>query len=699
MTDQYPRLAYDIALAELETVRIERDIANLQLQTLLRSRWWRLGAHLHAIARLAGYTASIPPTPTLNTVAQRLASGRASPVRPALLCFANIRWEARYQRPQQLMTQFAQQGWRVFYIVPSRDALQDKAYVLEQKATNVTQVRLHCAVPHDYYTQLPSAEQCAHYRAALHALCVEQQISHAWSVVHLSYWTPLVLSLGWPVVYDCMDDWDGFPNIGPRLLEAERQLAAVADLVTVSAVLLHDKWVDRSQTCTLIRNAVEFPFFQQHCKPNAVLPAFDGPVIGYYGALADWFDFELLADIARRRPDWTFVLVGDVFVDDLLGLDRLPNVRLEGPKPYEQMPLYLHHFDVCLIPFRLYHVTHAVDPVKLYEYLSVGKPVVSVPLEEIRHYADLVYFATSAETFIEQINCALVEPAARSTARVALARDNTWHRRFVDSQQVMQTLAPKVSIIVVTYNNLALTAQCLDSLARNTRWPAYQVIVVDNGSQDATPAYLAALRERMPGLEVILNPDNRGFAAANNQGLRLADGHILILLNNDTVVPTGWLKPLVRRLQDPTVGLVGPVTNNVGNEARIEVDYTDIEQMQDFADRYTAAHANRSFDIPMLAMFCVALRRDVLDRVGALDEQFGIGLFEDDDYSRRVQALGLRTVCVENAYIHHYGQATFKALIVTGEYQALWERNQIYFESKWGAWQAHRPRAVESAPA
>ena len=131
----------------------------------------------------------------------------------------------------------------------------------------------------------------------------------------------------------------------------------------------------------------------------------------------------------------------------------------------------------------------------------------------------------------------------------------------------------------------------------------------------------------------------------------------------------------------------------VGNEAKIAVPYTSIGQMHDFASRYTAEHKGQVFDIPMLAMFCVAMRRDVLRQVGYLDEAFGIGLFEDDDYSRRVQAAGYRTVCAEDAFVHHYGQASFKKLIVSGEYQALWDTNQAYFESKWQTWTPHTHRA------
>jgi GT2 family glycosyltransferase len=155
-------------------------------------------------------------------------------------------------------------------------------------------------------------------------------------------------------------------------------------------------------------------------------------------------------------------------------------------------------------------------------------------------------------------------------------------------------------------------------------------------------------------------------------------------------VPKGWLAPLLRHLDDPEVGLVGPTTNAVGNEARVSIDYQDLDDMEDFADRRASQYRGRCFDIPMLAMFCVAMRREVLDQVGWLDEAFGIGMFEDDDYSRRVQAAGLRTVCAEDSYIHHYGQASFKALIASGEYQRLWDKNQAYFESKWGPWQPHR---------
>jgi GT2 family glycosyltransferase/glycosyltransferase involved in cell wall biosynthesis len=700
----------DAALAQRDAAIHERDIALAKVDFLQNTRSWRFTRPLRSLFRWMRYgfsaTQEFPETAAAivyPTAPEPLPNPEVEPDFTTkghldILCFANIEWAARFQRPQQLMSQFASNGYRVFYIVPSSVPEQGQPYRLTSVAPNIFEVALQRDVQEAYYEKTVTPENHQALLLAMTALVADMQIRTALSVVHIAYWSPVARSLramhGWRIQYDCMDDWDGFPNIGEQLLSEEQSLIAQADLVTVSAALLYQKWSAHNPRCVLVRNAVDFAFFRQHCFTNDVLSGLVGPVIGYYGALAQWLDYPLLAALADRRPEWNFILVGDIFVDDLAGLEHKPNVQLLGRKPYSQMPLYLEHFDACLIPFRLYNVTHAVDPVKFYEYISAGKPVISTPLTEMSIYKDLLYFATGVDEFIEQIERALAESdLALYKRRVELARANDWKDRFNSMQLAIVGLYEKVSIVLVTYNNLNLTVQCVNSILRNTAWPNYQLIVVDNGSQDGTGDYLERLRQEVPTAKVILNPDNRGFAAANNQGLREADGDILLLLNNDTVVPDGWLEPLVRHLRDPSVGLVGPVTNAVGNEAKVEVSYTDIQQIQDFADRYTEAHKGRSFDISMLAMFCIAFRRGILEEVGYLDEAFGIGMFEDDDYSRRVQAAGYRTVCAEDAFIHHYGQASFRKLIASGEYQALWDKNQAYFESKWGAWQAHVHRA------
>jgi hypothetical protein len=177
----------------------------------------------------------------------------------------------------------------------------------------------------------------------------------------------------------------------------------------------------------------------------------------------------------------------------------------------------------------------------------------------------------------------------------------------------------------------------------------------------------------------------------------MAAGDNLVLLNNDTLPTRGWLSGLLRHLGDPTVGLVGPVTNRAGNEAQIEVPYDTYRSLVNFARRQALRHAGEAFDIRTLTMFCLAMRRDTYERIGPLDERFEIGLFEDDDYSMRARAAGLRVLCAEDVFVHHFGQASFGKLAATGEYGPLFDANRRRWESKWARrWEpyARRPSAA-----
>jgi hypothetical protein len=196
-----------------------------------------------------------------------------------------------------------------------------------------------------------------------------------------------------------------------------------------------------------------------------------------------------------------------------------------------------------------------------------------------------------------------------------------------------------------------------------------------------------------PFVRVELNARNRGFAAANTQGIGLAVGRVLVLLNNDTLVPRGWRDRLTRVLEDDRVGMVGPVTNRTCNEAQIDSPYLTFGEFEDFARDRARTHSRVDTDIPMLALFCAAMRREVHDRVGRLDEQFEIGMFEDDDYAVRMRAAGYRILCAEDVFVHHFGQATLGELCLNGDFDRILEANRRRFEAKWGVtWQPHGRR-------
>jgi ATP-binding cassette, subfamily B, bacterial len=254
--------------------------------------------------------------------------------------------------------------------------------------------------------------------------------------------------------------------------------------------------------------------------------------------------------------------------------------------------------------------------------------------------------------------------------------------------------APVASIVMPVLDNLPCTRLALESLLANTEEPPYEVVLVDNGSGDETRTHLEVLAARNRHVRVIRNDDNRGFAAACNQGLAAAAGEILVLLNNDTVVPPGWLSGLVTHLGDAAVGVVGPTTNRCGGGAQIPIAYASYEDMLDFARIRRHEHAGEPpVDIDIAEMFCAAMRREVFEEVGPLDERFEIGMFEDDDYTRRVRDAGYRVVCANNLFVHHFGEASLGALAAEGRYGELFHANRRRFEEKWGvSWEPHARR-------
>ena len=612
-----------------------------------------------------------------------------------VICFSIIDWSFRWQRPQQLLSQFAEAGHRVFVFKTSAFLAPGVTpFLIEQMRENVWEVTIGPPVMIDVYAGTIAPATAEWFPSMLEQMRRELNIVSAVSIVQVATWRDVAgearRRFGWRIVYDCMDEWDSFPGMKPQLLVAEERLVAEADLVTVSGRRLLEKWHGRNARVELVRNATDFSHFAAP-QSERLLDDVKRPVVGYFGAIAPWFDIELLARVASRRPDCSFVVIGGVFDVDIDSLTKLRNVHFLGQQPYARMPAYLHDFDVCMIPFVVNEITAATDPVKFYEYISLGKPVVSTHMPELEPFADLLYLADDEEDFLRKLDLALAEDDdALRARRIDVARANTWPARAAVTLNAIRDVHPKVSILIVSYNNHALTTACIESVLLNSMHPNLEVIVVDNASQDGSREILDALRDDR--VRVLLNDENVGFAAANNQALRHATGTYVVLLNNDTVVPRGWLPRMLRHLEDPQTGLAVAVTNFSGNESRIDVPYDTIEEMLPFADDYMREHDGERFDIRVAAMYCAGMRRDVYETVGLLDEHFAIGMFEDDDYSHRVRLAGYRVICAEDVFVHHIGQASFSKL-TPAAYDALWKRNQAYFEEKWGVqWEPHRGR-------
>lgn len=353
-----------------------------------------------------------------------------------VVCFSIINWEFRWQRPQQIATELARRGRRVFYLRNGEYLSPGgPAFELRPLGENIWEVVLAASEPFNIYEgEIPPGTREL-FLAGLRALATEQEIDRAIALVDLATWTPVAEeaanTLGWNLVYDCMDDWATFPGIAdkPALLARERELVIRADLVIVSSGTIHERWAPFRDDLLLLRNAADFDHFHELGGEDP-LPGVKNPIAGFFGAIASWFDVNLVTAVATARPDVNFVVLGEVFDAEIDALASLPNVLLLGHQPYERLPAFLRRFDVCLVPFEVSPATAGMDVVKVYEYFCSGKPVVATPIREIVHLAPLVRLAADAAGFLHELDEALTEddPAAVS-ARIHHAKENTWAQR------------------------------------------------------------------------------------------------------------------------------------------------------------------------------------------------------------------------------------------------------------------------------
>ncbi len=616
-------------------------------------------------------------------------ANEAPPPRPTIICLPLIDWFLRVQRPHHLLARLAAGGWPVLYANPDLGVgAEEIAIHPEPVAEAVRTITLPGRKSLTVGEDDLRVDDVALMVRAFAVLRRRERIHQGVVLCHSPLWRPLALRLreefGWPVVYDRMDLHQGFSTTGASAEEEERLLLEEADLVTASSGVLEK--IDGLPNLKALRlpNACD-PGHWEGASPSPDLEHIPRPIIGYFGAISEWFDTELVVGLATRRPDWSFVLIGSTWGADTSRLAILPNVHLLGERPYEELPALAAAFDVGIIPRRRTPLTEAMDPVKLYEMMALGLEVVAPPLPEMEAHGDLVRLAEGVEGFLGAIEEVLEAPSGGEAhdRRLAFARANTWDTRAAELERALEKLFPAVTIGIVTFNNRELTELCLDSIERCTVHPSYEIVVVDNASTDGTPAWLEDEAARRPKLRVILNRSNRGFAPACNQAFAGAQGEVFCLLNNDTVVTRGWLSAMVGALmRDPKLGLVGPSSNGVANEARVTPGYRDLAGLPEWAERYVWDHDQESFPIPMLALYCAALRREVWGAVGGLDERFEVGLFEDDDFSRRIRQAGYDIRCLRGAWVHHFQEASFGAL-PEEEYARIYEANRRRFLAKW----------------
>jgi GT2 family glycosyltransferase len=233
-------------------------------------------------------------------------------------------------------------------------------------------------------------------------------------------------------------------------------------------------------------------------------------------------------------------------------------------------------------------------------------------------------------------------------------------------------------IIIPVWNQPAFTKDCVDSVIRNTA-ADYRIIIIDNGSDEETRKYLEGLKGlSRPPVMVVRNERNAGFVKAANQGITLSTAPYICLLNNDTVVTNGWLAEMLSVADSAgDIGIVNPSSNNLGQRPEKG------EPVELYAEKLKA-EAGRFIELGAAIGFCMLIKRRLIDRIGAFDEIYGMGNFEDTDFSRRAVKEGYRCVRARGAYVYHRESSSFGRL---KGFETEFRRNREIYEFRWG-----RPR-------
>lgn len=617
------------------------------------------------------------------------------------LNFSVIAWNFRFQRPQQLAQQLAQKGNRVFYIknefTPGIIENGYAPFLVEKIIENVYEITLAASRNLFIYDDKPSKKDIEVIMASLKNLINSSNIINPIAKIDHPFWTSITDKLSMPIVYDCMDNHQGFTDNGSHLAALEQKLFQQSDTVLVSSHYLENiANKNKASNVILVPNAGDYQHFSRAQKTITPTPKdikdIPAPIIGYYGAIADWFDTSILENLAKKHADKSIVLIGQVTNRKVEQLSaRYPNIFLLGEKKYEELPAYLSRFDVCIIPFIINELIKATHPVKIYEYLAADKPIVTTKMPEINDLSDIVILSTASD-FSKNISLALLQK--NNHQRQKVANVNTWISR---TNQLVDTVSklffPKISVIILSYNHQDLMKLSIDSVLNRSFYPNLEVVIVDNASTKKTVDLLNKYRHH-PNVKLILNTVNYGFAKGNNIGLEAATGDYFILLNNDVIVTPGWLSRLVFHLRKDKIGLVGPVTNSIGNEAKINIkyDFDDHQELETKARQYTSLHWGETINQKCIAAFCWIMSKDIYKKLGGLDERYGRGMFEDDDYCKSVLASGKKILISEDVFIHHFGGASFSQ-IVSKEYKKLFADNKKKFEDKWHSkWTPHQYR-------
>jgi hypothetical protein len=371
-----------------------------------------------------------------------------------LLVFSEVKWNYMRTRKRFILSQFPK-DWRILFFEPISFSVPNKLF--PRRDGNVIYLSTPVLKPHTeskIYNGLIEIKTFRNLlgvliflwvRIAMLFLRVRTDVS---VLVSNIYFVPAVENLRSRFVcYDCNDDPTIFPGVREWSLEYFRRLCHRANVIVACSQSLGERVSSFcGKRAIVIGNGVDYERFASEISAENLphdIASLKRPIVGYTGAIKEWFDFSLVSQAAKANPDASFALIGPVAPgvrEDSVELSQnLPNVRFLGEKAYESLPSYLAAMKVCLIPFKMGPLTSVLNPNKLYEYFAAGKTVVSLKYsKDLAKYEGLMYLVDEQAQFGEAVVCALREPIEPARLR-NVAAANSWSSKASEMVRLFES--------------------------------------------------------------------------------------------------------------------------------------------------------------------------------------------------------------------------------------------------------------------
>lgn len=384
---------------------------------------------------------------------------------PIMLTISAAEWDGIQHRPHHFMRRSARSGWKVIYveppatlIAPLKNKKMLERWKCWRKGLRKTEEGIYLLAPPPTLPFGNKYRWVNKFNQWLISRSIKKALSRfKASEIDLFTFLPNIVDMlpslsARKVIYDCVDDHAAFTGLinADVVHQMEKELMARADVSFSTARQLMEDRQGWSSNFHLVPNGAEYEHFEAASQEGtfplpAELQAIPKPIVGFYGGISDWINIPLITEVAREMTHLSFVFIGPV-ATQVEELKKLPNVHMLGTKAYQDLPQYIQYFDTTLIPFRINKLTESVNPVKLYEYLSAGKPVVSTPLPEVLSYREVVEIGSTKEELISAI-VKTIQPESHTSEQIAkrqeVGRTNSWDARWEQIVALIQEGQPK----------------------------------------------------------------------------------------------------------------------------------------------------------------------------------------------------------------------------------------------------------------